>query len=132
LETERGKAVRYALVNDKATLLYLVNQGTLTFHVWASRTKDLDRPDFVLFDLDPGTAPFSDVIAVARAIKLTLDEKGADSFVKTSGKTGLHVLTPWTQDGGFDAARAWALELAERTAELMPKQATGDIRKEKR
>ena len=79
-ETEQGKTVHYALVNDRATLLYLVNQGTLTFHVWASRTKDLDRPDFVLFDLDPGKAPFEDVIAVARAIKATLDEEGADSF----------------------------------------------------
>jgi bifunctional non-homologous end joining protein LigD len=132
LETERGKAVHYALVNDRATLLYLVNQGTLTFHVWASRTKDLDRPDFVLFDLDPGKAPFSDVVAVAKAIKATLDEEGADSFVKTSGKTGLHVLTPWTRNGGFDEARAWALELAERTAGAMPEQATVDIRKAKR
>jgi bifunctional non-homologous end joining protein LigD len=132
LETERGKAVSYGLVNDRVTLLYLVNQGTLTFHVWASRIKDLDRPDFVLFDLDPGKASFEDVIAVARAIKTTLDEKGFESFVKTSGKTGLHVLTPWAQDGGFDEARAWALELAERTAEAMPKQATVGIRKAKR
>lgn len=131
-KTERGKTVRYALVNNRSTLLYLVNQGTLTFHVWASRTQDLDRPDFVLFDLDLGKAPFSDMIAVARAIKATLDEEGAASFVKTSGKTGLHVLTPWTQEGDFDAAREWALELAERTAETMPKQVTTDIRKAKR
>ena len=131
-ETEHGKAVHYALINDKATLLYLVNQGTLTFHVWASRVKDLDRPDFVLFDLDPGKAPVGDVIAVAKAIKATLGEEGVESFVKTSGKTGLHVLTPWTQDGRFDEARAWALELAGRTAEAMPKQATTDIRKAKR
>jgi bifunctional non-homologous end joining protein LigD len=132
LETERGKAIHYALVNDEATLLYFVNQGTLTFHVWASRVKDLDRPDFVLFDLDPGKASFADVIAVARAIKATLDDEGAQSFVKTSGKTGLHVLTPWTQGGGFDEARAWALELAERTAGFTPEQATVDIRKAKR
>jgi bifunctional non-homologous end joining protein LigD len=71
-----------------------VNQGTLTFHVWASRTGDLDRPDFVLFDLDPGKASFADVIAVAKAIKATLDGEGFEAFVKTSGKTGLHVLAP--------------------------------------
>jgi bifunctional non-homologous end joining protein LigD len=132
LETERGKAVRYALVNDEATLLYLVNQGTLTFHVWASRVRDLARPDFVLFDLDPGKAPFADVIAVAKAIKAALDEEGVESFVKSSGKTGLHVLTPWDRDGGFDEVRAWALEFAERTAGAMPDQATVDIRKTKR
>ena len=60
-----------------ATLLYLVNQGTLTFHVWASRVKDLDRPDFVLFDLDPGKASFADVVAVAKAIKAMLKDEGA-------------------------------------------------------
>lgn len=132
LATERGKPVRYALVNDEPTLLYLVNQGTLTFHVWASRIADLDRPDFVLFDLDPGKATFADVVAVARAIKASLDELGVESFVKTSGKTGLHVLTPWRRDGGFDEARAWALEMAERAAGAMPDRATVEIRKAKR
>ena len=132
LKTERGKAVHYALVDDEPTLLYLVNQGALTFHVWASRVSDLDRPDFVLFDLDPGAAPFADVVAVARAIKAALDGLGVDSFVKTSGKTGLHILTPWTRKGGFDEARAWALELAETVAEGLPDRATVEIRKAKR
>ena len=132
LETERGKAVRYALVNDEATLLYLVNRGTSTFHVWASRTADLDRPDFVLFDLDPGRAAFAEVVAVAGAIRRILEEAGAASFVKTSGKSGLHVLTPWEQAGGFDEARAWALGLAERVAGAMPDRATVEIRKAKR
>ncbi len=132
LETERGKTVHYALVNDRATLLFLVNQGTLTFHVWASRTKDLDRPDFVPFDLDPGKASFEDVIAVARAIRVTLEDEGVASFVKTSGRTGLHVLAPWERDGDFDEARTWAREVAERTAETMPDRATTDIRKAKR
>ena len=58
------------------TLLYLVNQGTLTFHVWASRVGDLDRPDFVLFDLDPGKASFADVVAVARAVQGDLEGGG--------------------------------------------------------
>ena len=52
--------------------------------------------------------------------------------MKTSGKTGLHVLTPWTEEGGFDEARAWALELAEQVAEAMPDRATVEIRKAKR
>ncbi len=56
LETKEGKPVSYALVNDEATLLYLVNQGALTLHPWLSRVGDLDRPDFVLFDLDRGGA----------------------------------------------------------------------------
>jgi bifunctional non-homologous end joining protein LigD len=132
LETERGKAVEYALVNDEATLLYLVNQGTLAFHVWASRTHDLDRPDFVLFDLDPGGAPFGDVVEVAHAVRDALDAQGAPAYVKTSGKTGLHVLTPWMDEGGFDEARVWALEVAGHVAAELPDKATTDIRKAKR
>jgi bifunctional non-homologous end joining protein LigD len=65
LPSERGRPVSYILVNDQDTLLYLVNQGTLTFHVWFSRIHNLDRPDFVLFDLDPGEAAFTDVVVVA-------------------------------------------------------------------
>ncbi|QEH35329.1 putative ATP-dependent DNA ligase YkoU [Aquisphaera giovannonii] len=132
LVAESGKVVRYALVNDRETLLYLVNQGATTFHAWASRTRDLDRPDLVLFDLDPGAAPFADVIAVARAIGDSLIGQGAGAFVKTSGKSGLHVLTPWDRAGGFDEARAWARELAERTAAALPALATVEIRKAKR
>jgi bifunctional non-homologous end joining protein LigD len=132
LETERGEPVHYALVSNEPTLLYLVNQGTLTFHVWASRVQDLDRPDFVLFDLDPGKATFADVVDVAKSLKGVLDAEGIESFPKTSGKSGLHVLTPWTQEGGFDEARAWALEIAGRVVEAMPDRATSEIRKAKR
>ena len=119
-------------MNDEATLLYLVNQGTLTFHVWASRVSDLDRPDFVLFDLDPGRATFADAAVVAKAVKASLEEEGAQSFVKTSGKSGLHVLTPWTQAGGYDGARAWASEIAGRVAAELNDRATCDVRKAKR
>jgi bifunctional non-homologous end joining protein LigD len=132
LETARGKPVHYALVNSEDTLLYLVNQGTITFHPWLSRVGDLDRPDFVLFDLDPGEASFTDVVAVARRLHSVLDAEGVESFVKTSGKTGLHVLVPWHGEGGFDEARAWAGEIAGRAAEVMPERATVEIRKNKR
>ncbi len=132
LPSERGKPVHYVLVNDPDTLLYLVNQGTLTFHVWFSRVADLDRPDFVLFDLDPGGAAFAEVVQVAQELHRMLDAEDVPAFVKTSGKTGLHVLVPWRQDGGYDEARAWAAEIAERLAETLPEVATTEIRKAKR
>jgi bifunctional non-homologous end joining protein LigD len=132
LETERGKPVEYVLVNDPPTLLYLVNQGTLTFHPWLSRLDNLDRPDFVLFDLDPGPATFEDAVAVARRLHDELTDEGRDAVVKTSGKTGLHVLVPWSDKGGYDEARAWALGVAERVAGAMPEAATVEIRKAKR
>ena len=111
---------------------HLVNQGTLTFHPWLSRVDSLDRPDFVLFDLDPGKATFQDVVAVAKAVKAVLDEDGVESFVKTSGKTGLHVLVPWREAGDFDAAREWAAGVAGRVTEALPDVATTEIRKAKR
>lgn len=132
LPTERGKSVTYALVNNEDSLLYLVNQGTLTFHVWFSRVGDLDRPDFVLFDLDPGEASFADAVAVAKRLHDELDGQGVASFVKTSGQAGLHVLTAWERPGGYDKARAWAQGIAARVAEAMPDGATVDIRKAKR
>jgi bifunctional non-homologous end joining protein LigD len=132
LTTEHGRPVRYALVNDERTLLYLVNQGTITFHTWLSRVGNLDRPDFVLFDLDPGEATFADAVAVAKKLHEILDDDGVEAFVKTSGKTGLHVLVPWRQVGDFDAAREWAAGVARRVAEALPERATVEIRKAKR
>jgi bifunctional non-homologous end joining protein LigD len=129
LHTERGKPVRYALVNDVNTLLYLVNQGTLTFHVWFSRVQDLDRPDFVLFDLDPGQASFQDAVTVAKELHEVLKGEEVEAFVKTSGKTGLHVIVPWTQEGDYDDARAWATGIADRMAREMPKHVTVERRK---
>ena len=132
LETERGKRVQYVLVNDLPTLLFLVNQGALTFHPWLSRVEDLDRPDFVLFDLDPGTASFADAITVAKALHKELEAEGRAAVVKTSGKTGLHILVPWAGKGGFDAAREWAQGVAARVARELPETATTEIRKAKR
>jgi bifunctional non-homologous end joining protein LigD len=133
LPTERGgKTVAYTLVNDLDTLLYLVNQGALTFHVWFSRVQDLDRPDFVLFDLDRGQAAFADVVAVARQLHGLLQEAGHEAFVKTSGKTGLHVLVAWEEQGGYDEARAWAEEVGGRVAAALPERATLERSKAKR
>jgi bifunctional non-homologous end joining protein LigD len=132
LPTEGGRPVAYALVNDLPTLLYLVNQGALTFHPWLSRVGSLDRPDFVLFDLDPGEAPFADVIAVARRLHEELTGEGVEAVVKTSGKAGLHILVPWRVEGGYDEARQWASAVAGRVAGALPKTATVEIRKAKR
>jgi bifunctional non-homologous end joining protein LigD len=132
LETEQGKTVRYVLVNNLETLLYLVNQGTLTFHVWFSRVEDLDRPDFVLFDLDVSQATFADVVAVAGRLYGILQDQGVQAFLKTSGKNGLHVLTPWEEEGGYDKARAWALGIAGQVVEAMPDRATVERSKVKR
>ena len=124
LPTEAGKPVQYALVNDVDTLAYLVNQGTITFHPYLSRVEELDHPDFVLFDLDPGGSKFTDVVKIANTLHKLLDRAGVESFPKTSGKSGVHVLTPWAQAGGYDESRAWAMEVARQAVEELPDVAT--------
>jgi bifunctional non-homologous end joining protein LigD len=74
----------------------------------------------------------ADAIAVARVLRAKLGEKGIESFVKTSGKTGLHVLTPWSRSEGFDEARRWAGDVGREVAEALPDQATVETRKAKR
>jgi bifunctional non-homologous end joining protein LigD len=121
LPSEDGQLVTYALVHDAATLLYLVNQGALTFHPWLSRIQHLDRPDFVIFDLDPGSATFADTVAVAKQLHAILEGEQVASYLKTSGKTGLHIMVPWHQAAGYEAARAWATAIALRlVADLAP------------
>jgi bifunctional non-homologous end joining protein LigD len=132
LPSQRGRPVPYVLVNDQDALLYLVNQGTLTFHVWFSRIHNLDRPDFVLFDLDPGEATFRDVMVVAKQLHARLQAEAVASFVKTSGKTGLHVLVPWEDKGGYAEARDWARELAQAVVAELPQVATLETRKARR
>src|SRR4051812_48568482 len=124
LPTEQGKPVQYALVNDAHALAYLVNQGTVTFHTWFSRVEDLDRPDFVVFDLDPSGAPFSAIIEIARTLHKLLDAAKVESFPKTSGKSGLHILVPWHSPGGYDEARGWAMQIAEQLVAALPDIAT--------
>jgi bifunctional non-homologous end joining protein LigD len=132
LPSEDGASVTYTLVHDAATLLYLVNQGTLTFHPWLSRIQNLDRPDFVIFDLDPGTATFADTVAVAKRLHAILEGDKVASYLKTSGKTGLHIMVAWHQAEGYDAARDWATAIAERVVADLPDIATIERRKDRR
>jgi bifunctional non-homologous end joining protein LigD len=101
-----------------------VNQGTTTFHTWFSRVSDLDRPDFVVFDLDPGGAPFSDVVRIAKTLHRLVDARNVPSFPKTSGKSGLHILAPWREPGGYDEARDWAMSVARDAVAELPDIAT--------
>jgi bifunctional non-homologous end joining protein LigD len=112
-------------VNDLRSLLWLANQNVLTFHTWLSRARTPDTPDFVLFDVDPHQSTFANAVAVAKKLHEVLDDEGVDNFVKTSGKSGLHVLVPWKKkQGGYDKSRAWAITIADRVAAALPKIAT--------
>ena len=84
----------YFVCDNVESLLWVANSASIPMHVWHSRVKSLERPDWCVIDLDPKEASFEDVIAVARVLHDLCDDIGLDHFVKTSGSSGLHVLIP--------------------------------------
>ena len=102
-EGER-RIIDYALVNDDLALLWMVNMGCIDMNAWASRADRPDKPDWIMFDLDPSEGVgFAEVIEVALLVKQMLDLAGLESFAKTSGSRGIHVLVPIARRQGFDA-----------------------------
>jgi bifunctional non-homologous end joining protein LigD len=102
------REIHYFVCDDLDSLLYVVNLGTIPLHIWSSRVSDLARPDWCILDLDPKGAPFSDVIACALAIRRLADELELETFVKTSGSTGLHVLVPLGRQLTYEQSRTLA------------------------
>jgi bifunctional non-homologous end joining protein LigD len=89
-----GAIVRYPLVEDEATLLWMVDYGVIDLHVWPSRCDRPDRPDFVLFDLDPAGVHFADVVRAALLVRDALIALGLESYPMTTGGEGMHVRVP--------------------------------------
>jgi bifunctional non-homologous end joining protein LigD len=116
--------IDYFVCDDEASLLYLINMGTIPLHVWASRTAKIDRPDWCVLDLDPKEAPFSDVITVAQAMHALCDEIGLPNLVKTSGSSGLHVLIPLGCQCNYEEARSLGELLARLVTAELPEIST--------
>ncbi len=89
-----GREVMSFLVDDRDTLLYIANLGSIPLHILASRADDLERCDFLTIDFDLGEAPLAHAIELARELHKLLDELKLSGYPKTSGQTGLHVLVP--------------------------------------
>lgn len=92
-ETEK-RDITYLICEDEASLVFIANLGCIEINPWNSRTKSLDRPDYLVFDLDPLDMTLDKVIEAARVTREVLDHAGAGSFCKTSGATGLHIYVP--------------------------------------
>ncbi len=124
IERGDGSGNRYLIVEDVEALRYVANLASIPLHVWASRVARLDSPDWCVLDLDPKGAPFISVVAIAREIREVANAMGLPSRVKTSGKTGLHVLLPMGEGSTFDQQRLLG-ELIARLVEIrMPELAT--------
>jgi bifunctional non-homologous end joining protein LigD len=105
------------LVNDELALLWMVNMGCIDLNTWYSRVDKLERPDFVLFDLDPSPdVGFGETVQVALLVKEALDALGLKSFPKTSGADGIHVLVPIERRHTYDDTREFAEIIARALA----------------
>ena len=124
IPAEDAKTHDYILCDDVDGLLELVNLATIPFHVWSSRAPNLDRPDWCILDLDPKTAPFINVVTVARALRGLCEEIALPSYVKTSGGSGMHVLVPTGGRLGYDQCRQLAELLARVVVARWPAIAT--------
>ena len=114
-ESRQKRMISYPLVNDELALLWMVNMGCIDMNVWYSRVDKPERPDFVLFDLDPSPdVGFKETVQVALLIKEVLDALELEGFPKTSGSDGIHVLVPVARRYTYADTREFA-EIVART-----------------
>ena len=118
------REIRYFVLDDLDSLLYVINLGTIPLHVWSSRVSALERPDWCILDLDPKGAPLAHVVKIARHIHALCRDVGLPTYVKTSGSTGLHVLIPLGARYTYEQSRTLAELLARFTAKSLPEIAT--------
>jgi bifunctional non-homologous end joining protein LigD len=111
------RMIDYPLVNDELALLWMVNMGCIDLNTWYSRVDRPDRPDYVLFDLDPASdSSFAGAVQVALLVKDVLDALGLRGYAKTSGSDGMHVLVPIARRHTYEDTRSFAAILARTLA----------------
>jgi bifunctional non-homologous end joining protein LigD len=129
-----SRLVDFPLVDDRDALLWMVQMHCIDMNAWYSRVDKPDRPDFVLFDLDPPEEPgaFGLCIQVARYVHDALAELGLDAYVKTSGADGIHVVVPIVRRSTFEDTYEFAELLSRRLEAEHPGEVTTEWLKKKR
>jgi len=133
IEHASGNIIDFPMIQDVPSLLWVINLGCIDLNQWYARCDDVDRPDYVHFDLDPGDGvEFPQVLEVAALVHEMLDTARMPNYVKTSGSKGIHVYVPIvrgpTQKDVWTVAKRLSLDLAARHPRLM----TGEYRRERR
>jgi bifunctional non-homologous end joining protein LigD len=119
---DSDRDIRFFVLDDAESLRYVANLGTIPIHMWSARSGSLEKPDWLVLDLDPKGAPFTDVVEVARALHRLLDTLELPSLPKTSGASGLHILIPLGRRYTHEECRTFARLLA-----TLGHQATAEI-----
>jgi DNA ligase D len=119
-----GHTTVFAVVDNAAALAWVINLGCIELHTWHSRIDDIERPDYLLIDLDPTTdGQWGYVRAIALVVREVLDELGLSSYPKTSGATGFHILAPIRPELRFPDVRRFAKAVAEEVERRVDDQA---------
>jgi len=133
LTKENGDIVHYVIIDKQATLIYLANQNCITPHIWLSKVDNLNKPDRMIFDLDPADKlSFSAVQDVAKKLKDLLDILELPSFYLLTGSRGAHIVVPLKRTHTFDEVRDCAHEISILLSKQFPKLITVEMRKSKR
>lgn len=120
----------FIVVNDASDLVELVQNGALEIHIWGASTEHLDQPDHIVFDLDPDAeVPWERTVESAFLMRALLHELDLESFVKTTGGKGLHVVVPLEPRDDWDAVKVFARAIAEYFARQMPERYTAKLSK---
>lgn len=127
---EKSGLADYAVVEDLRGLISLVQRGVMEFHPWGARQDNVERPDRLVFDLDPDArVPWSRVVETALSIREVLRSAKLQSFVRTSGGKGLHVVCPLERRTRWEDLQAFAAGVAHTFVQLDPGQYTDNMRK---
>jgi bifunctional non-homologous end joining protein LigD len=133
IEHASGKVIHFPMVQDLASLLWVVNLGCIDLNQWYARRDDLDRPDYLHFDLDPVKgATFDTVRETALVLHAALDSLGMTNLAKTTGSKGIHVYVPIVRGPTQKEVWAVAKALAQNLALRHPKLITAEYRVAKR
>jgi bifunctional non-homologous end joining protein LigD len=128
-----GAAVVYPVVDTPEGLVAMVQNGAVEFHVWGSRVGAIETPDILVFDLDPSPdVPWRRVREAARTLRDELSDRGLESYLRTSGGKGLHVVVPCTSRAQWPRAGAFAREVVEALVAREPAKYTATMSKAKR
>jgi len=130
---EKKKVGEYLVVEDLPGLIGLVQIGILEIHTWNAVVEHLEEPDRLVFDLDPGDdVPWRDVVAGARTVRAHLRDLGLETFLKTTGGKGLHIVAPIDTGPSWDDCLGFARAVAETLARQAPRSFTANVAKSER
>ena len=132
LHSEEGKSIRMVMADEKEDLFYFGGQDVIEIHVGSAHATNLEKPDQVIFDLDPSDGDFEKIRQVAMAFREYLDQREITSFIKTTGSRGVHIHIPLRVGKSFSEIKPLSRQVAEQIHQMLPELTTLEIRKEHR